>query len=405
MGTACGKCRNRRRGSHARGFTLLEILLTTMLSATLLGVLWGLFSVYLRLFETGPARTEQVQLARALGQQLCDDLHGAIEDSAIEDGAIEDSAIENGPIDDPQSGLPGAAGGSTPVRRFGLFGTQRTLQFDVLEVVPPEESPGLRGDVTDALGGVPLQQVPELRTIFYTFTEPSVFEDADRDAPADRDPEARPGLTRRELDYETPYADAEAPSTARRSPGAAAARPGSSDDQTSADSFSDDLLDPGPQDGSTVWAPEVVGLEFRYFDGSGFSSEWNSLQRKSLPVAVEVTMQLRSFEEPRVAHPVADEIERDQEEPDFEDALDRVDRGELAPETAHSSIHRFLINLPTARKRPGLRRPARLQAARSQPARAAPPPPLAVPGPLTIKRAGSVSAPAAKPDQWIRTGP
>jgi hypothetical protein len=35
-------------------------------------------------------------------------------------------------------------------------------------------------------------------------------------------------------------------------------------------------------------APEVVGLEFRYFDGTEWLSEWNSQEMNGLPLAVEI---------------------------------------------------------------------------------------------------------------------
>ena len=45
----------------------------------------------------------------------------------------------------------------------------------------------------------------------------------------------------------------------------------------------DQLLDVG-MDSSVMWAPEVMSLKFRYFDGSNWRSSWDSLARKGLPV-------------------------------------------------------------------------------------------------------------------------
>ena len=77
--------RLRRRPTSAQpaarnaGFTLLEVLLTAILSATLLAGLWSLFGTYLRLFESGQARVERAQLLRALTRQISDDLHAVEE--------------------------------------------------------------------------------------------------------------------------------------------------------------------------------------------------------------------------------------------------------------------------------------------------------------------------------------
>jgi hypothetical protein len=51
-----------------------------------------------------------------------------------------------------------------------------------------------------------------------------------------------------------------------------------------------------PQQGR-VWAPEVVKLRFRYFDGSRWRNSWDSLKQKGLPMAVEVRLSLRSLED------------------------------------------------------------------------------------------------------------
>lgn len=59
-------------------FTLIEVLLTTVLTATLLAALWSLMSMYLKIFELGQAKTEQSQLARTLLRQMSDDLHSVI---------------------------------------------------------------------------------------------------------------------------------------------------------------------------------------------------------------------------------------------------------------------------------------------------------------------------------------
>jgi prepilin-type N-terminal cleavage/methylation domain-containing protein len=66
------------RPAARAGFTLLELLLTSLLSAVLLAGLWALFSTYMQLFETGQTKTEQSQLIRALAQQVADDLRSVV---------------------------------------------------------------------------------------------------------------------------------------------------------------------------------------------------------------------------------------------------------------------------------------------------------------------------------------
>jgi len=61
------------------GFTLIEVLLTTVLAAVLLVALWSLLSMYSRTFESGQFRTEQAQLARTLLEQVEVDLQAIVQ--------------------------------------------------------------------------------------------------------------------------------------------------------------------------------------------------------------------------------------------------------------------------------------------------------------------------------------
>jgi len=358
-------CRTSGRG----GFTLIEILITTVLTATLLAVLWGLFGVYSGLFEKGQAQVSQAQSARAILQQLAEDLHAAIED---------------GPGDRPSDDWAVLSGDVAFVRRFGLLGTRDTLQIDVLAVVPAEDGLRLDADVTTAGQGA--LQVPELRTIYYTFVaEDAGVDSADLALPPEAGPTGsnqeasnQPGLTRLELDFETPYGNDNAASF--------------DGEPTSDTAFS-------AEDDSVLRMPEVVRLEFRYFDGSGWSDTWDSLQRGSLPVAVEVTLQVKPFEEPDAVVDVAPQPE--QTELDAE-GLDAVDATTSQSDTAHLPVHRLVIDLPGSR-----------QYAPSQPwqpvaSEPSPrlPTPLVAPRLSVGRRPDRPDASTAIPaDQWIREEP
>jgi len=356
------------------GFTLIEILIATVLSAALLVVLWGLFGVYSKLFEKGQDQVSRAQLTRALWQQLSEDLHAAIEDSPGDNRADEWA--------DPFAD-------AAPVRRFGLLGTRSTLQIDVLQVIPPEEGPALDADVTGSSLGASALQVPELRTIFYTFVESGRAEDESAASPFAPGP-IRPGLTRYELDFETPYGDELA---AQFDEGLSATVP------LPAEAYVSDASEIFSQDGSVLWMPEIVRLEFRYFDGSGWSTAWDSLQRKSLPAAVEVTLQVKPFEEP---DPDASAAQAPQET-----ALDKEDAEFLEPiapqlDTADLRVYRLVIDLPSSQQYAAARRAesvARVDSRRL-------PTPLAAPRLSVSKRPARSTIPAAiQPDQWIRVEP
>lgn len=211
------KNEHRRRRLH-RGFTLLEMLLSIALFTVLIGILWNVITIFTQSQSQGNRLTERSQLIRSLEQLLSDDLRAAIQDP------IHPRLLDSGGDDD--------------VRRFGLSGSAQTLRIDVIEINPfavmPEETTrhAMFGEVR-ASG----PRAAELKTVFY-----------------DYDPAK--GLSRREIDFETPDLNAEGP------------------------------------EGSDMLAPEIVDCRFRYFDGKSWSDSWESLDRGGLPVAIEATLTL-----------------------------------------------------------------------------------------------------------------
>jgi len=406
----------RPRRSPRRGFTLLELVLAAALAAVLMAALWTLLSTYERLFSQGQASVEHSHLVRALVEQISDDLASAIPDTA--------------------TGLPGAGGS---IRRFGLFGTDKTLQVDVLQVTPAQAAAiATPSREPEALTGTS-PQVPELHTVQYWLAEPRLQQPRqskadrskpqrskpDREEPEPREPGASAalsGLIRRELDWETPSDEPAAPGLARMptQPSSGGRRSGfpraalGTPDPTS-------IVGPeaDPEDSSILEVPEVVGLQFRYFDGTGWAGQWNSLERKSLPVAVEVTLELR-----RPDAGARGPASRRQEEIDEMEALLL---GEESPGGRSGVRHRVLVWLPsTSLARPSQRRPepgapgdtlpalSALPTLTEPPAAVFVPPALpAVPPPVvfpppSVWPAGPVwpddSQLPALPDQWMRAG-
>jgi type II secretory pathway pseudopilin PulG len=268
------RCAWRKRRSTA--FTLMEMIVATALCSVLLAGLWTLYSTYADLFDRGQARVERSQLCRALMQQIADDLQSAIQD--------------------PIPGLPDRAWGDAQRRRFGLAGTSSELRMDVLQVTPRQGNRvpvGAARQDTDQ----PSARVPELRTVFYSFAAAS--------DPTDPETAANPaGLIRRELDFETPASAWDVqPTDADDAVGVAA------DFEAAGSQAGQGSEAPRSVDDRWIWVPEVVRVQFRYFDGSGWSSSWNSIQRNSLPVAVEVRIGLA---DPRSADTIPAEPVEDQ---------------------------------------------------------------------------------------------
>ncbi|MEI6503341.1 MAG: prepilin-type N-terminal cleavage/methylation domain-containing protein, partial [Armatimonadota bacterium] len=343
-----------------RGFTLLEMLIALVLASVLMSGLWALLSTYERLFARGQTKVEEAQLARTLLEQISSDLKSAIPDHAA-----------------------GLLGQSASLRRFGLFGTQRALQVDVLQVTPSQLLANPRPQETTLAPGR-TGRVPELHTVQYLFEEPR--ERADPENPV------LTGLVRRELDWETPASEAAVETT----------RDGLKNRPTSGvDPMDISAGGLDPADDSLLRVPEVVGLEFRYYDGSGWASQWNSLTQKSLPVAIEVLLSLKRAPETgsarRAKAPLAVE-----ELPDV-----------LAPEPRQmkGQTHRLLVFLPNT----ALLRASTVSAAAQPrgPIRPLPPPPpvfqtppVSVPPTFPPPSGGSAqdALRSVLPEQWMRSG-
>jgi prepilin-type N-terminal cleavage/methylation domain-containing protein len=361
-----------------KGFTLIELLVASLMATVLMAGLWALLRTYERLFTGGETKIQQAQLVRCVLDQFADDLQSAIADNAAS-----------------------PSGGSAAVRRFGLFGSAQALQVDVLQILPAQALYGSLAPEGDRSAGARSPRVPELHTVQWRFAPP---EETGRGGKS-----GWSGLVRRELDWETPGAGRAGGGGSRRGAGlglkGSLARP-SGDPE----SLLRGQIDVEADDPAILWVPEVVDLNFRYFDGQAWSDEWNSLARKSLPLAVAVTIRVREGEENARAETVSGTLSGD-------NARRRENRGpERVPDTvsgamqsaqAPSRAHRLLVCLPTTSL-------ARRQEAEAPAAEAAPPvvvvrvPSLpARPAPTPTPPAAGSPPPSANvvlPDQWMRTG-
>ncbi len=347
------------------GFTILELLLASLFGAILMAALWSLLRTYERLFTLGETRTEQAELVRSLLDQLAEDLSSGIADNAAS-----------------------PTGGIAPVRRFGLLGSAQSLQVDVLQVPPLEAIAGPSSESGDASRRARAPRVSELRTIQWRFTDP------DRPGAGSRSTgQPKPswsGLVRRELDWETPASQGPTGRSSSRGIGRLRTKFRFSRGATSSSSSPpSDRFDIDPDDPSILVVPEVVGVKFRYFDGQGFANEWNSLARKSLPMAVEIVLQVR-------AGKAAEKDERPRTGDASSGASDR-------PAEVAGDSYRMLVHLPStslARRSeassPSGSPPRAVAVVRERPMPAAPsPPPTGAPR-------GSVKSDLS--DQWMRSG-
>lgn len=319
--------------STRRGFTLVEVLLVANLSVVLLSAVWSLFGVYVGLFNQGQDRTEQTQLVRSLMRQISDDLRGAIQDTASR---------------------PPQTPATTPLRRFGLFGTDQSLQVDIMHVAPaavgPSPAPATEPSAAEETPG---PKAPEFRTVQYEFVAPPESSASPDAAPTqEQEANARVGLVRHELNWEIPGGIQESGTGSPQKPSAT-----TSNALAAATTFGsvagDRSLEASPVDDTSLYIPEVVSLGFRYFDGKGWNSQWNSIERKSLPAAIEITLQIRPpasakprrFEESESsAKPDTSKDEKDDSRVTVHDAVAASPTEEKPP----LPTHRMVVYLPVS---------------------------------------------------------
>ena len=277
-------------GVRRCAFTLIEVLIVMGLLVVIFSAIWGIVEMFSRSFVRGETRAERSQLVRSLSLLVTDDLACAIQD----------------PLH------PAREANASAVRRFGLSGTNTSIRIDVLQINP------FRPGSTTVQYGV---QAPELKTVYYDFSLLS--------------PDGG-GLTRRELDFETPtglpnqqngiganmgdgYDDTESRTVIGSETRSLADYGGASlTDRVATANTSRSRQQPMPMMSPEMQAAnaaaryaaneklqlemsatEVVGCWFRYYDGSQWRDNWNSLNQRGLPVAIEITLKMMPLAEAR----------------------------------------------------------------------------------------------------------
>lgn len=256
------------------GVTLLELIVSMAISALVLGLIMFAVNNHFYIVEKQRMHVEEVQLARALLNRIAIDIKSAVQ----YEGVDVTSALDGLSVD----GLEGMLGGtdldiptdfedteietpsydyqtSFPVN-LGLYGSQNSINFDISRIPRQEEYQTLySSDSINELLDIP----SDVKMISYYVrigdgtaitSAHDVFNTSDN----------VPGLMRRQLS---------------RAVTSYAVENGNSEQLQE----SDELL-----------APEVIAIEFQYFDGYEWLVEWDSDSFQALPLAVEVLLTLKS---------------------------------------------------------------------------------------------------------------
>ena len=307
------------------GFTLLELFLTLTLAVVLMTLVNAAFRFYAQDMDASDMDMRQSMLAAAVMQMIEDDLRSAQHPEPLDTTALEEllektvaAATGSSSGNSATAGLSqsgaAAAGVADPndpanstetldtdpnvLQTPGVIGNQFQIQIDASRLPRLEEYAVL----LDADPAKVMDVPSDLKTVTYYVQDPQAngIDDplAELDAEAGLTQEEQGGLVRRSLDRSaTNYASLQGNVTTLN------------------------------QTGELI-APEVLAIEFAYWDGTTWQIEWNSDQFGELPLAVKISLTMSapatygaSEAEPRVfTHVVrlslAKPIEEDEESAD-----------------------------------------------------------------------------------------
>ncbi len=338
-------------------FTLLEVILAVMLAAFVVAGIAAATHLHLTVLKRQQVMIERSQIARNILMMIKSDLRAAVQYKpadvtgldaltvsqadilgiasgadlsetdlsqvdvgSMDTGGIDPATIDPGSIDPGTAGqvTPGQVSGggqtsgggaaapagetasepagapqniasSAPILRPGLYGTRTELMIDISRLPRVDQyDPVATGDVSGEGFSLP----SDIKTVAYFLSGESLESFGTTTGIA---ASAKGGLYRRQLDR------------------AVAA-------------YNADLAGTLAALGHTkLIAHEVVAVEFRYYDGEGWQSEWNSESQGGFPAAVEVTIVVNN------ERSLSDELEYS------------VQSGEVA-----GQAYRTVVNLPVA---------------------------------------------------------
>lgn len=326
------------------GYTLIELLIAAVLTATLMTVIWGLLSMYNGWLTAGRVQSEERQLRRSLRAQLQDDLEAvAVMDagrdvrfleSAAEATLTEQDAINRDSAEDPlvTAMQPDLEAEDLPtwlqslqlprqlqgVPSVSMIGTSTMLRL----VVPPRLSAG--ATLPAELTATPISEAMLPEAALPAAAGPAADVSATEDLAAGASPasEQRPSPVRIIVWQFRPWGDVAAAgagaedtefASAGAQPLALAPDPGLTrqewDGATLLQLAREQGLNPGdappdPESGAAPSAtliepaaplneeriPETLAVQFEYFDGQAWQSSWNSTAQAGLPVALRLRM-------------------------------------------------------------------------------------------------------------------
>jgi prepilin-type N-terminal cleavage/methylation domain-containing protein len=274
----------RKQLSRRSGFTLIELMLSLALIVVATALIGSLMQIYASNFAVRGDDIRRAQLARSILSMIAEDIRSVVTKQEYDPTVLEQllGASGNGgaaPTSEASAGglassaEPGLASGDSDETDLaetattslppGIYGTQYQLMVDVSRVPRPDEY--MRAQQSIVAGS--LTDIPgDMKTVTYyvqTATTMGVSDAMAAFGSGTDNQGYNSGLVRRQLDRAvTAYAE-ENGDTQR-------------------------LLQTGD-----LMAPEVISLEFAFFDGTQWLTEWDS-STQSLPWLVQISLAMQT---------------------------------------------------------------------------------------------------------------
>lgn len=282
------KTYSERRTRSRSGFTLLELMLSLALTAVVTVLIGSLVQNYLINQAVGRERVRQAQLSRSILNMIAEDIRTTVRYQPFDTkgltellsgggggagggagaGGAQPSGAGGGAASAGAAPPSGGAGDTADMDSGvaalppGLYGTSTSIEIDISRLPRPDEYYGQASDpVTGSLGDL----ATDIKTVGYYVQ--ALRTDGIQDPLGSLQPidgtnstsQGAGGLVRRSVDRAiTQYAYQQ--------------------------SQSDALMRTGQ-----LLAPEVIAIEFQYFDGAMWQTEWDS-STQGLPRVVKITI-------------------------------------------------------------------------------------------------------------------
>ena len=284
-----------RNLGRKKAFTLLEVILAISLTAVVLVLLMTALELLLYRVESSRSRVETSQVARGVLNLIAGDLRAARYYTSTQSSADTKESSSDSESDSEDE----TKTEETTALVLGIFGTAKQLRIDRSAAWRWER---ITRDDGDAAEGATTDEMPQTIRYFLNEGDTVLVETFAAEGIQKEDSQlSYAGLSREQLSTAAWISQLES--------------------ETIEESEA-------TTEGARLLAPEVLDIEFAYFDGEELLDEWDSAEQGGLPKAVEITLMLAD-------EPVADNNKRPSDDPE-----------DLQPKLADATEYRLFVRLP-----------------------------------------------------------